>query len=376
MKTRKRIPLLLIVLAVALAILPSSAFASPGRLAGLALTNATSWMLDADEGYFFLNPAILQKLRPQVWGDLTAFQAGLLLNPMGNFDVYAVTGLALAPGFAAVPAPAIPLTEELLRLGVSFPVGNISLGVSAFAGYTSQVNTATPTDNHNAAVGVNAGVIIPLSQTFNLDAAAGLTYWDYLRKTGGVNAYVAGTIDLVALARLNWVMAQNSLLHIYGQFNTVDRSYTLGAGGLTKDSTSNVVIGVSDELRVAEAVLVFAGVYGDASFHATAADENDIYSLVVNGGAEFGFTKELTGRLGIVKGFYTVNYLRSANTTTSSDGVTTLTAGLGLKLGDLALDSELGIPLLIGGPNFISGTVSPLSLVLSGTYYLGAAKSK
>jgi hypothetical protein len=338
-------------------------------------------MLDADEGYFFLNPAILQKLRPQVWGDLTATDAGLLLSVASGFNVYAITGNAIptSPAFGAVPASATPaLGEELLRIGVSLPLGSLGLGVSAFAGYTTLGDTTTGAtqDHHNAFIGLNAGVLVPFSQTLSLDAAAGANYWNIYRSNNGVSAYLASTFDLTALARLNWTLMQNNVLHIFGQFNSWDRGYVLGTAALAKDVTTSLMAGLADEMRITEAILVFAGAYGAAGFHTTAADEVDSYSLYANGGLEAGFTKELTARLGISKNFYNVNYTQSTHVTTSSDGATTLFAGLGVNLGDLALDSRLGIPLLIGGPNFISGTVSALSVVLSGTYYLGAAKAK
>src|SRR5271157_5237274 len=217
------------VLLLALALAPLQLWASPGRLAALGLTNATSWMLGTDEGYFFINPAAIQTLRPQVWGDLTATDAGLLLAAGGNFNLYFVTGLgATTAGFGGIPgSPITPMANELLRAGVGFDVGKINVGISAFGAGTAYSN-ATNSDQ-DLMVGLNGGVVLPLSTSLSLDAALGVTYWNIQRHLipAGPAEYSATPFDFSLSARLNLALAQANTLRFFGQFALLNRGYTL-----------------------------------------------------------------------------------------------------------------------------------------------------
>ena len=373
MRNRKRLFMISLAFLFVAFCVPPLAFSSPGRLSGLGLTTGTSWMLDADEGYFFIDPSIIEKLRAQVWGDLTSTSAGLLVN-LGKIDLYAVTGTPIAFSFTGIPGtPINPLTEELMRLGVGFAAGNLDLGLSTFAGYTSYAN-ATPDSHQNLVVGLNAGVLLPVSSSMSLDAAAAVTYWSIQRHFTPANDYIATPIDFSARARLSWTIGQNNLLHVFGQYALMNRNYTM-AGTATTRSIGDLTAGLSDQMAISDAVMVFAGGYLNGNFTTTAADEVDIYTINAVAGGEFDVTKELAARIGIQKTLFTSTYTRSSGVTTSSNGTTSLTAGLGLTLGDLAVDAQVNVPMLTVGPNFISGFAAPWTMDLSATYYMGKPRA-
>jgi hypothetical protein len=381
MRNTRRTPVTVLALLILLFVSPV-AFSipspgSPARLSGLGLTNDTSWMLEVNEGYFFINPAVLEKLRPQVWGDVWTTSAGLLLN-LGKVDLYAVTGMPVSfasfNGIPASPGFTAP-TEELIRLGAGMNAGKVALGLSTFATYASYSN-ATPDSFQDVVAGLNAGAWLPVSPTMSIDAAGAVTYWSVQRHYTPANDYVATPLDFGLRARLNWAIAQNNKVHVFGQYAFENRDYTL-AGTLTTSHTNDLAIGLSDEMQIGDALMVFAGGYYTGDFETTAADQVNASTIDAVAGAEYDFTKALAARVGIQKTLLSSTYTRSSGVTTTNNGAaaaTTLAAGLGLAVGDLAADMELSIPLLMLGPNFISGVASPWSMDLSVTYYLGAAR--
>ncbi len=293
-------------------ILPFQVSASPGRLAALGLATGTSWMLGTDEGYFFINPAVLQKLRPQVWADLWTFDAGLLLNMGGSFNLYLVTGLPVSTAsFTGVPATPIPaMTQELMRAGAGFTAGKMDVGISLFTAGTSY-SDATNNDQDLMA-GLNGGIVLSLSQSLSLDAAAGINYWSIQRHFTPANDYVATPLDIALRARLNMILAQSNTLRIFAQYNSGNRDYTL-AGTTTARSTTNLMGGLSDEMALSDAVMIFAGAYVDASLFAVAAGNTNTYTVNANAGSEVSLSKDVTARLGIQKTFATVTYVSATN---------------------------------------------------------------
>jgi hypothetical protein len=330
-------------------------------------------MLGYDEGYFFLNPAALQKLQPQIWGDLTTTDAGLLLNFGNKVNAYLVAGLPITQNFTGIPVttPVMsPLANQLAQVGVGFAVGNIDIGVSAFTGFKSY--TDANNNNSDFVVGANGGAIIPFGQNLSLDAAGGVTFWSIQRHPVPTNDYVATPLDFSALARLNWVLAQNNTLHIYGRFAYTNRGYSL-AGTNTAVSNIDLVAGASDEMTITEGVLIFAGAYLDASSTSTTTVAGT-YTIVGNAGGELSLSKEVVARLGLAENFEVINTNTATNVTTVGGTSTALSGGVGLNFGNLTFDAEADVALFTDGPNFISGAnTAPWTLELSATYYFAKA---
>ncbi len=364
-----RTTLIAVALLLALATPPLSA--SPGRLAALGLGYSTSWMVDVDEGFFFLNPAVLEQLRPQVWGDLWNAQAGVLVNPGGNFDLYLITGMPVdTASFGGIPgSPITPLARELLRAGVAFAAGGIDIGISAFTGGTAYTDAAN--NDQDLVAGAIGGVVLPLSTSVSLDAAGGVTYWSIQRHFTPAADYVATPLDVSLAGRLNF-LSQANTFHVYGQFGYANRGYTL-AGTATADTTSSLTAGVSDDLRPAPSVLVFAGSYVAATFNSVPAASTNTFLVNGNVGTEISLGTAAVARLGIQRVFSTIQYTSAANSTSTSDGPTTISGGFGLNLGDLTFDAQVSTGLILQGPNFISGASNNWMAALSATYYLGKA---
>ncbi len=372
--SRKKIGLVLIALLLVLAIVPLQVSASPGRLSALGLNNGTSWMLSLDEGYFFLNPAAIQQLRPQVWADLTATQAGLLLGLGNNFNLYVLTGFPIAITFGGIPATAIvDPGQELIRAGVGFNIGKVNVGISSFVAGAAYSNA---TNNHKDLIlGVNGGAYIPLSANMTVDAAAGITYWDIERHFTPANDYVAQPLDFNALGRLSIALAQSNTLHIYGQFVSTNRGYTFPTGTTVANTNTGFTAGAADQMELGTNVMVFAGAYGTANRNSVAAGNTDTASYVANAGSEITLSNAVTARIGLQHVLAGVTYVSATNTTSQTGGGTTLSGGFGLNQGNLSVDAELSIPLLTIGPNFISGAYAAAwTADLSVTYYFAAAK--
>ncbi len=369
--SRIRTTLAAAALLLATATLPLPLFASPGRLAALGLGPSTSWMVDVDEGFFFLNPAVLEQLRPQVWGDLWNAQAGVLVNPSGSFDLYVVTGLPVdMTSFNGIPgSPIPPLGRELLRAGVAFSTGTIDVGISGFAGATGYTDATN--NDQDLVAGVSGGVVMPLSTAMSIDVAGGVTYWSIQRHYTPAADYVATPLDISVLGRLNF-LSQANTFHVYGQFGYANRGYTL-AGALTTDTTSSFVAGASDDLRPAQAVLIFGGAYAGASFNSVAAGTTNTLAVIGNAGTEISMGTSAVARLGIQKVFSVIQYASVGNATSTTDGPTTLSGGFGLTLGDLAFDAQVSTGLIRQGPYFISGATNDWTAALSVTYYFGKA---
>jgi hypothetical protein len=371
--TNRRLGIVFVIVLLLGTAVPFMVSASPGRLAALGLTDATSWMLGSDEGYFFLNPAAVEKLRPQIWGDLSATDAGLLLNLGGSVNAYLVMGLPVVPNFTGATAPGgfTPLADQIAQLGVGFSVGSVAIGVSAFTGYTAY-SDASNTDS-DFVVGANSGAIIPLGQALSLDVAAGVTLWSIQRHPVPANDYVATPVDFSALARLSWVLAQNNTMHIFARFASNDRSYSL-AGASTARSILDIIGGVSDELTVVDGVLIFAGAYIEAA-STTTTTVAATYSIVGNAGGELSLGKDAVARLGLADTFETITTNSGTGVSSTAGAGLAMSGGVGLNIGNLTFDADVNIGLLTNGPYFIMGGAGPgaWTAELSATYYFGKA---
>jgi hypothetical protein len=139
--------------------------ASPARVSALMLNQYSWWMIGLDEVLFGFNPAILSELKPQVWVELTPdIEGGFIISPITNLNIYLLTGLPLTfSDFANItpPEPALDVTQEQVRIGASYILGPLSIGISAMYTGTSRIDNTNGAEinNTNSVMDFGAGII-------------------------------------------------------------------------------------------------------------------------------------------------------------------------------------------------------------------------
>jgi hypothetical protein len=381
-RQKKQIVIALIVIGLAVC-LPFQAAASPGKLYGMGLTtDALAWMLSADEGYFLDNPAILMQLQPQLWVELTDLDGGLLLNPTNSMALYLLSGVDIdQTGFAVIPASTTPvLNEELIRLGLGFSMGTLDLGVSASFGTTgaSDDTTGAITNHHTILANFNGGILLTFSDKMNIDAAGGVSIWNLQREfeAAPANKYDAGTLDFYASGRLNWAIFPKNTFHIYGKYIFENRSYTLGAAAKTDSIEHQITAGVSDEIQLMDNLLILAGAYFSGSYTKVIGVNSNNLDVTGHLGTEVALNQNFMVRAGVVKGLWNSVYDGVGESGTINDSTTNIYLGLGIQLGNFALDMNVDTDLFIQGPNFITNsTPGNWTAEISCSYYFDKAKS-
>jgi len=369
--------------------------ATETRSMGLGLTRQTAinpittmpvdpvdhfWMVDRQLPYIFENPAAVSQFGQFIYGETDGAnknQGGVMLQPLNNINIGLFTGVPVDGNILDLIYPASgsgsPITDSAVGYGmferllshnlvtiIQMNMGKMSLGGELLYGRTgmeeTDANTTTTTKLGTSHFQVILGAAMDLGG-MNFDGSASLSSYNVTNEISSAATTIShttsglGSIDVKA--RISKAMGK-SQLHANLGFGLPGLKVTDNATGGTSSTkeTSGMILraGLSDEIKINENVLIFAGIdflrQGLTTKTTGIQDVNNTQmQLPFIAGVELQMSESWKGRFGIKN--MMLNYLKNENpntkftTSNANDSASDFFSGVSVKLSDVSLDWSL-----------------------------------
>lgn len=365
-------------LSLSLLLLASTgAFASNATVTAMGMESDTYWMIQHDESYMTLNPVALSKMNQEIFLNPINELGGIIISPKAPLNILVTTGQKIQSktfaGWTAASAQT-ELQKEGLNVTASYEYRKMTFGAGlAYASKSKEDSTLGTTNSFDdTLIKARLGFMMDINSTMNVDASLGIDSWSKEVKAAGTKTYEANPLDYVLLGRFNMQMSEISKLHVFAGYSSVDRTEKV-SGVKAKDESSNMFLGVSDEMTLTKSTTVYAGaLFSKGSENMGSAV--DTMKLKVAGGISTSLTDSLSLRFGANRVWYdNTSYTRYDQT--KEDPTTNCTMGLGYKIGNVDFDWQVQYGLFANGPYLISGKTQT-SANFEVTYYFETGSQK